>query len=496
MINVMLGDNWVSDKLNRKSEADFLTNYLVNKYELCKKNNYSENFVLNVNADWGFGKTYFLKNWADHLSTNNHPVVYFDAWENDFSSEPLPALISIINEQLDLYFKSNIDDDLIKNLTVKRKNWYEKGKKIIIPYAPILLNFFAKKTLGFTVEQLRDMVENQNENNNNASGERESLSDENEVISSLITKVSQDALARHSSTKIAIQEFKEKLKELTGYISEVKSINSPVFIFIDELDRCRPTYSIELLENIKHLFGVKGIYFVIATASTQLCESIKKVYGYNFDSQNYLKRFFDQIYTLQKPTRDRYSEYLFNFFRLDERSNLFSPLEEDFYKNKNRNCELFYLLNEAFETSLRDMYQYCMAIDCISISNKDESIHIGLLTILLIFRDKYINEYILFSRKHRKTFSYVENLELQDILIKTFEIKDTFTSSSKSLDIKNFIMIYIYCAFMPLDEVRKKLRDDTQTTSLELNILNSIFTKQKIPLCSYICLIEQVGKIS
>jgi hypothetical protein len=74
-----------------------------------------------------------------------------------------------------------------------------------------------------------------------------------------------------------------------------------MFIFIDELDRCRPTYSIAMLERIKHLFDVDGVVFVLATDATQLSHSIKAVYGSEFDSKRYLQRFFSRTYKLPTP---------------------------------------------------------------------------------------------------------------------------------------------------------------------------------------------------
>lgn len=98
------GDNWGNDKLERFKEAKFLTDYLIGKKERPLNNFNNGSFVLNVNAEWGFGKTYFLKNWADDLASQGHPTVYFDAWENDFSKDPLIAFIASINEQLKPYF--------------------------------------------------------------------------------------------------------------------------------------------------------------------------------------------------------------------------------------------------------------------------------------------------------------------------------------------------------------------------------------------------------
>ncbi len=113
-----------------------------------------------------------------------------------------------------------------------------------------------------------------------------------EDTSKKLDKAIEAALKEHSTTKNAISEFKTKLTLLIDELEKASGIELPLFIFIDELDRCRPDYAIELLEGIKHLFGVKGIYFVVATNISQLSESVKAVYGSGFDGERYLKRFF------------------------------------------------------------------------------------------------------------------------------------------------------------------------------------------------------------
>ena len=75
----------------------------------------------------------------------------------------------------------------------------------------------------------------------------------------------------------------------------------PLFILVDELDRCRPTYAIEMLERVKHLFNVDNVVFVLATDTDQLSSAIKAVYGAGFDSPRYLNRFFDQTYEFPEP---------------------------------------------------------------------------------------------------------------------------------------------------------------------------------------------------
>ena len=76
---------------------------------------------------------------------------------------------------------------------------------------------------------------------------------------------------------------------------------NPIFILIDELDRCRPDYAISLLEIVKHIFDIKNFVFIIATDTDQLQHSIKNVYGNDFSANDYLGRFFHRRFTLKSP---------------------------------------------------------------------------------------------------------------------------------------------------------------------------------------------------
>src|SRR5690606_33038946 len=68
-----------------------------------------------------------------------------------------------------------------------------------------------------------------------------------------------------------VEEFRNKLKQLVDLVSQGQASadsegtekTGPLFIFIDELDRCRPLFALELLEALKHLFSIEGIVFVL-----------------------------------------------------------------------------------------------------------------------------------------------------------------------------------------------------------------------------------------
>lgn len=125
-----------------------------------------------------------------------------------------------------------------------------------------------------------------------------------------VTKVTEDRidayaekhLKEYEEAKISLENFKESLSALLNSLSEHTEKKLPFFILIDELDRCRPTYSIAMLERIKHLFDVDNVVFILSTDTTQLSHSIKTVYGHYFDSKKYLRRFFNRAYHLQIPS--------------------------------------------------------------------------------------------------------------------------------------------------------------------------------------------------
>ena len=379
METIKYGDNWGKDQLKRQDDAKFLSTYLIEKNKKTSVN--SESFVLNINAEWGFGKTYFIKNWADDLVRKNHPVVYFDAWENDFSKEPLLALISIINSQITPFFNQKIDKINSKKINGILDKWYNNSKKIIYPSSSILIDLITKKLVGVSLDELDELLEKK---------ENETLisDDVENTLTKIISNTTNKMMESHNTTKDAISDFKKNIRELISLVYTSESISLPIFIFIDELDRCRPNYAIEILENIKHLFGVSGVFFVVSTASEQLSHSIKAIYGQNFDSPNYLKRFFDQTYTMQDPDRYSFSSYIFCQYNLVDRDNLFSPLEESHCLTKNTIVECFAMVSSLFNCGLRDMIQYCIIIDSITLTYNEEKIHIILLIFLIILKDK------------------------------------------------------------------------------------------------------------
>jgi hypothetical protein len=125
-----------------------------------------------------------------------------------------------------------------------------------------------------------------------------------------------------------VEQFNEKSTANENFIKLIKESlkqlpeNQNLVIFIDELDRCRPTYAIELLERIKHLFNIKRLVFVLSTDTEQLSHSICAVYGNNFDAKKYLNRFIDLDYLLKEPDLKMYIKNRFQSLWIHETKTL------------------------------------------------------------------------------------------------------------------------------------------------------------------------------
>ena len=83
-----------------------------------------------------------------------------------------------------------------------------------------------------------------------------------------------------------MREYNDKIADLLNTIS-----NGKVIIFIDELDRCKPTYAVKLLERVKRYFNGDNYISVYSINMQQLQHTIKKFYGVDFDAHKYLDRF-------------------------------------------------------------------------------------------------------------------------------------------------------------------------------------------------------------
>ncbi|HJJ54051.1 MAG TPA: P-loop NTPase fold protein [Methanocorpusculum sp.] len=96
-----------------------------------------------------------------------------------------------------------------------------------------------------------------------------------------------------------------KKKAFCDLVNKFASEDKPLLIFVDELDGCRPTFAIEMLEAVKHFFDLENVIFVFSMDIGQLSCSIRTIYG-EIDCVGYLQRFFDYQIRLPSPNLREY----------------------------------------------------------------------------------------------------------------------------------------------------------------------------------------------
>ncbi|EPJ7517524.1 KAP family P-loop NTPase fold protein [Pseudomonas aeruginosa] len=326
---------WSGDLLGRKAIAELLTDYL-------DSSDYIK--VVNINSPWGTGKSYFLKEWRLSLM-GNRPVVFFNAWENDFTGDPLISLVANIRDQLSQY--RNETTAFRKSLT----DLLNTASDAAVATAPLLVKGFIKKTTGVALDELGEAVGG-------------TLAESSAEAAGKFVK---RLIEENKKNLDSVKSFKESLRNLFSEV--INDSQRPVYIFIDELDRCRPPYAIELLERVKHLFEVEGCRFVIASDTVQLSHSIRAVYGEGFSSMDYLKRFFDLTYTFERPDLENwvrthvvssdvvgldYCDPEHRDVYLDPQERV-RPIRCVFIKEFSENQQIFLLLARAFNTDLRQL---------------------------------------------------------------------------------------------------------------------------------------------
>ena len=242
------------------------------KADYFKRNTYIQNLIMYINnsetqatfavsGEWGSGKTVFMHQFmytAKHRDIfggnpigedgkKDMEVFYYNAWENELLKKPSIAILDSIIRKY--YFWNKEDKANIQTVLDKVGN-------------------IAVKVASAGVLDINDFK-------------------------------------LDSSDEIDTQKIEKDFIETIDYIINKMSCKK-VVIVIDELDRCKPTTVITMLEEIKHFYNHDSLCFVFSADFGQLSNTIKKIYGENFDADLYMQRFFDAIFTLSSSDYEKY----------------------------------------------------------------------------------------------------------------------------------------------------------------------------------------------
>ncbi|MBV7460432.1 MULTISPECIES: P-loop NTPase fold protein [unclassified Acidovorax] len=280
---------WDGDLLERDIFGDFLYKFIVKRHESQTGHDAT---CCALDGGWGEGKTFFINHWAKDIEGNQHPVIIFDAWKNDHHKDPLLSFIAHINNALSpLISRTPKGPRIARSLKKKAQEVFMQAGKAAIPLGAAVVKNYAKKIVGEEGGEIAKQIIEPSD---------KLIFDED--IEKFLEKTFEDYAIKNNT----IEKVKTDLETLAEKLETIGGFRAPIFIIVDELDRCRPDYALSLLEGIKHIFNAKGIAFVISTNITQLAQSVKALYGQGFDGRNYLRRFFDFDYQLPEGSSTDY----------------------------------------------------------------------------------------------------------------------------------------------------------------------------------------------
>lgn len=383
-IEIIKDDPYQNDALSRKESGEALTEFVLSA---------NDSVVVCIDAPWGQGKTTFLRMWEQHLKNNDIPTIYFNAWESDFSDDALVCLIGEISASITELSKTG-DESKAREYLGKTKDIGVALLKRSIPVAAKLATAGALDLDKVTEQALAGLAES----------------------------IAKEQLEKYENSKKSIKSFREAISQLANSITDPEKPKPLVFI-IDELDRCRPNFAIEILEKAKHFFNVQNIIFVLGADKKQLGSSIKAIYGEGLNVNGYLRRFMDFDYILPPPDKGRFVAALFKKYSFNE-----------YFSKKNtrgiqyegeQSLKMFSELFELYGLTLREQ-EHCCSLLSLSIRTTSENYRLypHFLCFLIVLKVKSPNLYKELIYDEINVFELLERFKTQpgasDFLVTNF----------------------------------------------------------------------------
>lgn len=243
--------------------------------------------VIALDGPWGSGKTVFLKMWAGELRKEGHLVIYFDAFESDYIEDAFSAIAGEIVALAES--KMPIESTII-----------DRFKKGAVAVASVVAANAVKLGAKAATRVVTAGILTGNEF-------EEIKTDIIDESSSLIEKYIENIIKSSANQKKIINNFRDSLSKIPNSISDNGNSNKKLIIIVDELDRCKPAFALQLLERIKHFFSVDGVCFVLGVNVEQLKSSVCCAYGGNIDANIYLQKFIHLCISI--PMTDMYGKF-------------------------------------------------------------------------------------------------------------------------------------------------------------------------------------------
>ena len=304
-----------------------------------------------IDGSWGTGKTEFCHKLINLMHGNDsHHLIYIDAFKADHADEPLMTVLAEVIKVLP-------DDD-------SKKSFMKK----VLPAVRYGFKASAKAAVSHVLKQ--DFADVADDFDKQIQGAAD------KAIDATVESVLKDHV-----------KADKNLKALQTALAEIAA-TKPIILFVDELDRCRPNFAVDMLEIMKHTFDVEGVNFVLITNTQQLKASVNHCYGHAVDAQRYLDKFIKFRFELSSLSDRHLNSPILaarkHFFKLAQEKKC---LPDDYLNNVIFGKAIEHLI-QYHSLSLREVETLILHIQIAqTLSNSDRFIerqHIGYTFLRLI----------------------------------------------------------------------------------------------------------------
>lgn len=251
---------WHDDRLGYRELGETFTNLVTS---------ITDTRVISIEAGFGHGKTYFRKNWAQHLRDAGEVVIEIDAMLSDHSGEPVLTFLGAMLEQIATTAPSPSKFETAKAAAKKIGGVFVRTgvKAFFRSGADEIINFAAEQSDSATLNEI--------------------TKDVGGTLSNVVAGMIDSQLATENARK---RELPEQLRILREQLTDEKDTKR-VIVIVDELDRCHPEYAIALLEAMKVVFNLDGFVFCLMVNPKHLEQIASRRFG--FEGEDYVDKFID-----------------------------------------------------------------------------------------------------------------------------------------------------------------------------------------------------------
>lgn len=369
-------------------------------------------FTIILDGPWGSGKTTFLRQFANLAESVGFPTIHFDAFKHDISGDAFPIIAGQILEKL----------NASKPKTEKIKETFLKAVSATgILAAKGALRVSAAAVTGglLDTKNLESII-----------GNEEAAEAVSKGVGDVIDNSAVEAIARvverYSEVEETLSTLQSALKEVSQQlvrkikVDDTKNVQQRIFFVIDELDRCRPDFALELLECAKHFYQTENVIFLLSADISELLSTIRHGYGSGFDAERYLEKFYDIRLFLPLRNIDRVSIVKqYSHYALQQ-----MPDDSDNGQYNRRALELLVDLAEVYDLSLRSFEKVCQRLMLVVAQTNERHARIVPAIVALCFTSVRFPE--RYDQLRTGRMSWPDFLKLFDAIVRQRDLDNGF----------------------------------------------------------------------